>query len=260
MLKRKFFLCLAPTDSQNAIETFELWDKGHEEIARYLTFGDWLELSVSDRWHDPGEIFSRVNSEGTPDLVAEQKSWPESLRAHQIRRLAGCPRSTALSKVLDELWVEPHPFVRLAAAQVHRVAEDDGSRIAELTESDEPSVALSARATLRASGWPHSLREMPTLRTCRTFWSGPPDRTCRSRTIARRCESVVRARDTLPRSPTLRATAGSSATPSATPSPRARSTWSTPVARVDAVGNSWNGSATGTTVEMKRRGGASTWD
>lgn len=69
----KFFLCLTPTDSQNAIETFELWDKGHEEITRYLTFGDWLELSVSDCWHDPGEIFLRVNAEVTPDLVAEQR-------------------------------------------------------------------------------------------------------------------------------------------------------------------------------------------
>ncbi len=112
----KFFLCLAPTDGQDAAESFELRDKGHDEITRYVTFGDWLELSVSDCRHDPGEVFLRVNAEVTPDLDTEQKSWPVVIRTQQIRRLAACSGSPALSKVLDELWAEPDPFVRLAAA------------------------------------------------------------------------------------------------------------------------------------------------
>ena len=148
----KYFLCLVPIDSQIAVEPFELWDKGHDEITRYLTFGDWLELSVADCWHDPGEVFLRVNAEVTPDLATAQKSWPASIRTQQIRRLARCSRSPALSKVLDELWAEPDPYVRLAAAQVHRVTADDESRIDELTESDEASVALAALATLRVLG------------------------------------------------------------------------------------------------------------
>ena len=146
----KYFLCLAPTGpTSEDDESFELWDKGHSGITRYLSFADWLELSVSDQWYDPGPVWMSLGSDLDASFIEEQLAWTTSLRVPSIRRLTRSAPSLKLRRLLDSLWTESDPFICLAAAQVSRIVEDRDDRLTELLSSDEPSVALSAAASMR---------------------------------------------------------------------------------------------------------------
>lgn len=146
----KYFLCLAPTGpNREGEESFELWDKGHSGITRYLSFADWLELSVSDQWYDPGPVWMSLGSDLDASFIEEQLAWTTSLRVPSIRRLTRSALSLKLRSLLDSLWTESDPFICLAAAQVRRIVEDRDDRLTELLSSDEPSVALSAAASMR---------------------------------------------------------------------------------------------------------------
>ena len=144
------FLCLAQTRPNcEGDEAFELWDQGHSETTRYLSFADWLELSVSDHWYDPGPLVTSLGNDLDPSFIDEHRTLTTALRVSSIRTLTRSPTSPKLRSVLDSLWAESDPFIRLAAAQVHRIVEDRDDRLTELLNCDEPSVALSAAASIR---------------------------------------------------------------------------------------------------------------
>jgi hypothetical protein len=85
-----------------------------EELARTI-----VACEVLDAWKLKPFCVAPVTF-----AVADQLSWPASTRADQIRRLAVFGSSPALLTVLDSLWSESDQFVRLAAAQVYRIATD----------------------------------------------------------------------------------------------------------------------------------------
>lgn len=147
----KYFLCLAPTSTPegDGVERYELWDKGYSEITRYLSFGDWLEHSVSGRWYDLGPVWRAANASFGPEALRASETWPPPLRVGQVRRLAAAPWSSDLIETLEPIRTESYPYIRLAAAQVAALVGHTTEHLVELAEGEEPTIALAAQATLR---------------------------------------------------------------------------------------------------------------
>lgn len=152
----KYFLCLTPAEIGigDGGERFGLWDKGHSEIDRYASFGDWLRKSVTDHWYDPGEVFLDVNRHLAVAEVAHSEHWNVSHFVCQIRRLTAVGPTAATLAYLHELWTHPESIVRLAASQVlARLQPDVGfTWLNELKSSADPTVALVAECSERVLG------------------------------------------------------------------------------------------------------------
>lgn len=152
----KYFLCLTPTEIgiDDGGERYGLWDKGHSEIERYASFGDWLRKSVTDHWYDSSEAFLNVNRHLAVADVAQSEHWHVSHFVGQIRRLTAAEPTAATLAYLHELWTHPDSIVRLAAAQVlARLQPDVGlTRLNELKSSADPTVSLVAECSGRVLG------------------------------------------------------------------------------------------------------------
>ncbi len=155
--------CLVPVgpDVDAGGEGFEVWETFKDGATRFLTFAHWLERMIATQWvarHDAD--VRRL----TPALAAQLASI-ERWRADPdfawyairlVRELAAVPIDHRVLETLDRLEDGDDPYLRLAAAQAGLVHRPDRARrrLAALTASAEPTVALAAAATLRASDHP----------------------------------------------------------------------------------------------------------
>jgi hypothetical protein len=149
-----FLLCLVPVDLRYDAggEGWELWDKGHSEICRYLTFGDWLLERRPAGWLTaPNALRFGVDhmrqwlDRGDPDNAATQ--------CNALRTLRLAPTTHELTQYLRDRSdrSDGNPYVLLAAAQALQAHDPAGgvARLEGMTRHDEPSIRVAATATLR---------------------------------------------------------------------------------------------------------------